>query len=511
MENNFQQFKTKLSERGQMSLQILIFGFIAVLVLSGFIVWADVSIKSGSRDTHKAAALTIAEAGIEYYRWHLAHDPEDFQDGTGVPGPYVHPFLDKDGNEIGEFILDITPPVIGSTITTIRSTGHVTIDPTVEKIVEARMGIPSFARYSAVANADIRFGEGTEVFGILHSNGGVRFDGLSHNLVTSARESYDDPDHSGGNEFGVHTHVAPVDPLPPNAVPVRTDVFEVGRQFPVPEVNFDGITQDLSSIRLAAIADGRYIGPSNRVRTKFNTSYPWPYIDLGEGGYEIILKTNGTYDLYRVLSLFWWSRPQNQWRDCRVYTQDGWWNTWSINTKTLIGNYTFPANGVIFVEDDVWVSGQINNARLTIAAGRFPVNASTYAKILIENDLLYTNYNGTDAIGLIAQGNITSGMRSEDDLRIDAALIAQNGWAGRYYYKKYSSSQYPGCSIYDVRQKITLYGMIASNQRYGFAYTDGTGYADRIIIYDANLLYAPPPNFPLTGSTYETLSWDELK
>jgi len=51
--------------------------------------------------------------------------------------------------------------------------------------------------------------------------------------------------------------------------------------------------------------------------------------------------------------------------------------------------------------------------------------------------------------------------------------------------------------------------MIGSSNRYGFAYTDNTGYQDRTIIYDANLLYGPPPSFPLTSDKYTTISWDE--
>jgi hypothetical protein len=91
-----------------------------------------------------------------------------------------------------------------------------------------------------------------------------------------------------------------------------------------------------------------------------------------------------------------------------------------------------------------------------------------------------------------------------DTLRIDAALVAQNGRAGRYYYNS-------SCGTAYQRAKLTLYGMIGSNGRYGFAYTDGTGYSERDIIYDANLLYGPPPSFPLTSDQYQTISWDETK
>jgi hypothetical protein len=54
----------------------------------------------------------------------------------------------------------------------------------------------------------MRFGAGTEVFGKIHSNVGIRFDGVAHNVISSGVASFDDPDHGGGNEFGVHTHDA---------------------------------------------------------------------------------------------------------------------------------------------------------------------------------------------------------------------------------------------------------------------------------------------------------------
>ena len=64
---------------------------------------------------------------------------------------------------------------------------------------------------------------------------------------------------------------------------------------------------------------------------------------------------------------------------------------------------------------------------------------------------------------------------------------------------------------YHIRSTINLNGMIATNQRYGFAYTDNTGYQTRNITYDSNLLYAPPPTFPLASSQYQMISWDQVQ
>jgi hypothetical protein len=471
---------------GYITIYVLIFSSVAMIVLVGLLQWADVNRRGVFRDYDRAQAFMIAESGLEYYRWHLAHAPTDYTDGTASAGPYVHDFLDMDGNVIGTFSLDITPPLVGSTVIPIESTGAVTIDPTVTKVIEAWMAIPSFVKYAAVIGSSVRFGEGTELYGPVHSNGGIRMDGIAHNLVTSSVASYDDPDHSGAVEHGVHTHIAPTDALPPAAVPNRPDIFMAGREFPVAPADFVGITQDLALMKTDAQSSGSYRGPS------------------GAQGYEIIFNTNDTYNLRRVNSLM--SAPSN----CtNVQNQSG-WGTWTVNGTTNLGTFAMPSNGLIFVEDNVWVRGQINSARVTVASGRFPDNPSTRSSITVTSDLLYTNYDGQDVISLVSQNNINIGMNSDTDLRIDAALMAQNGRVGRYYYRPPGGGQ-NRCSPYHTRTTITSFGMIGSYTRYGFAYTDNTGYTNRIIIYDANLLYAPPPSFPLTADYYTIIYWNEAQ
>lgn len=473
MSNIFYKFN-----RGYLLVQVLVFGSIGIIVIGGLIGWAGSSLRYSNFLASREQALAIAEAGLDYYRWHLAHAPQDFQDGTEEAGPYTHSFKDKAGDIIGQFTLTITPPTIGSTIVTIQSKGEVFDGSGVARTLESRLAIPSLAKYAMVANADMRFGAGTEVFGPIHSNGGIRFDGLAHNLVTSARSTYDDPDHLGALEYAVHTHLSPVDPLPPTTLLSRPTVFMTGRQFPVPAVDFVGLSADLADIKAEAkTADGLYLAGS------------------GAQGYHLVLKTNGTLDVYKVTSVV---SPD---RGCDNPSQTG-WGTWSINKQSFVSNHPFPANGLIFVEDNLWVSGKIDRARLTIASARFPESPNTNTSITVNNDLEYTNLDGQDVLSLIAQNNINVGQYSDNDLIIHGALVAKSGRVGRYYYET-------GCDNYD-RYRISLFGMIATKERYGFAYTDGTGYDLRNIIYDGNLLYGPPPSFPLTSDQYETISWREI-
>lgn len=510
----------KNKNKGYLIIQALVFGAIGIILIGGLVGFAQINIKSARLFVSKERAFQIAEAGLEYYRWHLAHAPQDFQDGTGTAGPYLHQYKNKDGQVVGSFTLTITPPIVGSTIVTIVSEGKIIEEPSLSRKIEAKLAIPSFAKYAFVANSAMRFGQGTEVFGPIHSNNGIRFDGLAHNIVSSAVANYDDADHTGNNEFGVHTHrnlpgdnstnCSPADPgvncsfrpqeAPPTTpMPTRSDIFLTGRQLPVPAVDFTGLTTNLSDIRADTL-------PASGICTTDVPNGKLCFPASGALGYNLILKVNDTFDLYRVNSLR--SSPngtctnsQNQ-----ASNQSG-WGTWSIGTtggaQTLLGNYPFPANGLVFLEDNVWVEGQIQTARLTIAVGRFPENPATNANLAVNQDLRYTTYDGQDVVALIAQKNFNVGLYSNNILTIDAALVAKNGRIGRHYYNSSCGSNY-------IRSTLSLFGMIGTNLRYGFAYSNGTGYVTRNINYDGNLLYGPPPSFPLTSDQYTTISWREL-
>lgn len=461
--------------------QVLVFAGISVALVVALAGFLGTVLRATERQVAREHALQIAEAGAEYYRWHLAHAPTDYQDGTGRPGPYVHEYRDAAGRRIGEFSLEITPPPTGSTMVTVKSTGfYEGGTATSTRAVEVVLAIPSVAKYAVAADQEIRIGEGTVTEGPVHSNSGVRFDGLARNLVTSARDVYDDPDHSGGNEFGVHTHVAPVDPLPPAAVPERSDVFTVGREFPVPAIDFAGMVADLAQIKADAQAKGHY----------YNAS--------GRQGYRIVLKSNDTYDLFRVTAK---RTPPSQ---CKNDAGEKSWDTWEIRTQSLIGTYAFPANGLIFFEDNVWVEGTVTTARLTIAAARFPDAQGQRRSIIVNSDINYGAEDGSAVLGLIAQDSVNVGLASDTNLDIDAAMVAQHGRVGRNYYGS-------GCGTGSTRNSIRTYGSIVSAERYGFAWTDGTGYRTRNIVYDPHLLFAPPPGFPLTTDEYEVVSWEEVE
>lgn len=472
---------------GMIIVQTMVFAAVAVMIIGALASATATTINAGRINYNREQAFQSAEAGIDYYRWHLAHASTDYQDGTGGAPPYVHSLKDKDGNTVGQFSLEITAPSSGSTLIKIKSTGSSAFDSSFVRKIVSQVAKPSIAEYSFAGNSSLRFGAGTEVFGKIHSNGGIRFDGLAHNLVTSGVTSYTDGDSDActSNSYGVHTCVSPKDPSPPTPLPSRPNIFEAGRLVGQPTIDFSGFTVDIANLKSIAQATGFYRDAAGS----------------GFVGYHVVLKTDDTFDLYKINT--WASMSAN---NCSTQSPNN--SSWSIGTQILQGNYAFPANGIIFMQDNIVVDGQINGARLTIVAALIPEPSDTtlYKNIIIDNDISYTNYDGTDSIGLVAQGGVMVGMISDDNLKIDAALMAQHNVVGRFYYGNSG-----GTCIYKNRTILSLYGMIASYGRYGFAYTDGTGYTTRIINYDANLLYAPPPSFPLTSDQFQILSWQEVK
>ena len=350
----------------------------------------------------------------------------------------------------------VTPPDVGSTLVKVKSTGWTLDHPNTKRHVAVSFGQPSLAGFTTVVNSNISYGVGSETYGPVHSNGGVKFDGVAHNLITSALEEYW---YENAWRDGVWT-----------SQPNESAVFLAGKDFPVATVDFAGFTQDLNTMETAAGSGGVLLPPS------------------GYAGYHVQFLTDHTFR-YRIVA--------TQTSNCNGEPTGG-MSSYSDGWTTL----PIPGNGLIFAKDNVWVDGQIDQSRVTVIAAVDPLDTGT-ANIYLNTDLLYTSKDGADVIGLIAQNNVIIGLYSEDDLEIDAILIAKNG---RRYRPDYGSIFQ--CGATSVRTTFTLYGATISNLT-PYMSSGSSGYANRAYIYDPNTLYAPPPFFPTTGE-YNFLLWEEI-
>jgi hypothetical protein len=142
--------------------------------------------------------------------------------------------------------------------------------------------------------------------------------------------------------------------------------------------------------------------------------------------------------------------------------------------------------------------------------------------------LLYSAKDGSDAIGLVSEDSVLIAPYAPPaagsfNFEVDAAVIAPSGDV-KYPYTYRSSSQRCTHGWINSNQQFTFYGSVANRQTWtwtwltnqcGDAVFDSSSgfYIDGILHnntqYDYNLLYGPPPSFPLT-SGYQIISWREV-
>jgi len=473
-------------------------------------------------------AFNISEAGINYYLWHLSHNSLDYKDGQSTPatpdatlgyGPYVHNYIDSNAINQGTFTLWIKPQGNGSTITKIRSIGMVK-GSNITRTIEAQIGAPSFASYAVLSDTALWFGNTETATGPVNSNQGIRMDGASTTDVTSANATYVPPYELGGDgnsHPGVWCSTSVLTPVNCNTRP------KVDWRYPVPSIDFNQVTSSLCTIKktafLASSSTSSLAGLTNAC-TKVPNTRTEAYLPQRatngrysiSKGYLIQLNTNGTYDLSYV----------NAENDTLANYSS------ALTLQSVATGIVIPSSGVIFAEDNVWVrTNPSYHGRVTIGAGRL-ASSSVKAQIVIADDMLYTTRNGSDAIGLIAEGSVTLAPYAPPtsggfNFEVDAAVIAQTG---SVLYPLYYRSNSNKCTRgwVDANQQFTFYGSVGSRQSWTWTWLVGNncgnaahdpvnGYISGVehnnTQYDYNMLYAPPPSFPMTSS-YNILSWREV-
>ncbi len=477
------------NKRGSALAYALIIMTIVMIILVSMLGYISSQLKFSLNRVEKEKAFQVAEAGIYYYRWYLAHETSgrtaleinNFLQ-TGGPMGFSPAAVSYEG--IGQYQLVITPPIPGSTIINIESTGWSDKAPNMKRTISVRFRRPSWSEYIFLSNSFINFGDQAVVFGKVHSNGGIRFDGIAHNTVSSLLPSFNDPTYGGNRlQFGVHTTKNPADPDAPTypwssgAVPNRPDVFMGGREFPVSEVSFTGVTTDLANMK-----DQAQHGHGN-------------YFDATGVGRQIILKSNGTFDVCTIASA---NSNTHAISNNNGYLKNSGSGTCSSCSGACLSNYAIPDGGIIFVENDTWVEGTINNKRVSIVAANLSGGGNQrdiYIGISNTN-LQYAAYDCNNMLGLIAQRDVRVLGSCPDNFIVDAALLAQGGVVG------INDNGFSG------KNSLTFNGAIASYLQPYFAHGNN-GFAARTYNFNNNLLYCPPPYFP-TGTDYAIDLWEEL-
>ena len=450
---------TRRKRRGMYLPVILMASVLFIAFATAIISLSMSNLKMATLHNRRITSMSIAEAGVNYYLWHLAHENTDYCDGMTCPavggdgsyGPFTHNYTDGDGKISGSYDLFITPPGRGSSITTVKSIGKVFGTNTTRTVITT-IGMPSFTKYTLlVNNSELWVGNGEKIEGSVFVNkNGVRNDGEITKDVSSTEETY-----TSGMFGGSHPGIW------------GSGVIGGTKFLPVPTIDFTQLDVDMLTLR-------------NKARDEHEGDY-YPSSGSGNVGYHLTLKA----DSYEV-------------RKVKKYDN----KDLNITQELSATSYSYPTAGVIFFEDNVWIEGTVNNKQVTIITAVPGASGANKKRIIIPGNIKYTNYDGKDKIGLITQTDILLTRNAPTNLEIDAAMIAKDGVIKINDYNEKKNS-------------IKVYGSMAHNTGLIWTYcynaptcTNYSGYKTTQTVMDEHNILNPPPKFPLTG-TYAILSWRE--
>ncbi len=482
------RYATTASQRHAGLTVLLVIAFMGVfsLIMSAIAGFALQQGRYGRVLYDREQALHSAEAGLEYYRWFLAHNPNDLQNGTGLPGPYLYTVLDPEGGTIGTASISVSAAQecgVNQWID-ITSVGKSELNPSFPRTLFGRYMRPSVAGYSYLLNSNVWAGSDRVITGPYFSNGGIRMDGSNNSNVLSAASTW-----TCDSSFGC------------SPTQSRPGIFGSGSgsalwEYPVSSINFAGIAANFSTLKsYAQNSGGLYFAPASG--------------SASQRGYHLIFNSNGTVTVRRVSAT--WSFPSNS-------SQYGWITEYgAIRTETNVGTYAIPAScSLIYVEDRVWVEGTVSGKVTLVAAD--VVNSNSYPDAYLLNDITYATNDGTSGFALIAEGNVRISLNSPNVMTLNGIFIAQTGHYGRDFYT--NSSSYPSgqrvgstWASYVTRSSLTTKGSVVSNGRTGTSWSCGStfcsGYQTRVDAYDALQATAPPPFTPSASSDYSFTIWRE--
>ncbi|MFT5036632.1 MAG: hypothetical protein ACI9VM_000194 [Candidatus Azotimanducaceae bacterium] len=481
-------------KKGALLVLVLVFGAIFFIITSSYIGYIITQHQTQQSKYNSERALGIAEAGIDYYKWYLAHFPDDTTNGTGVPGPYVIPYTDPETAAIGEFSLEIASTTYCGDVASINitSTGYTYDDPDQMRTIYAKYARPTVAEYSYIINANVWAGPDRVILGPYYSNGHIRMDGTNNSTVSSGQASWVcDGSYSCSPDGST---VSAVFGDGPN--------FALW-EFPSPPINFTGLLVDLASmLDRAQNGGGIYIPPS------------------GNFGYRVDFQSDGTVDIYVVDSVDSYGAAKS---GAPPYIE---FNV--IDSDFFLVTHTIDPNcPLIFVEDKVWLEGEVSTkVSLAVADVDSP---GVDPSIVLNGNITYTST--TSGLLAIAEEDVSVGLVVPDDMGLNGIFIAQNGQFGRNYYCPFWRCtwwwndgtgwkyQYmympPSLRSYAKRNSLTINGTIVSNGSVGTQWGSGDGYSSgfefRVNSYDRDLVDNPPPLAPKTSDDYKFVDWREVR
>jgi len=450
-----------------------------LVLLTSIISYLVIQYRWMSYRTEGERALQIAEAGVEYYRWHLAHWPEDITDGTGSPGPYTHVYEDPEAGPIGEFALEIGGEELCGKVQVVQatSTGYTYNDPDHKRTIVVRIARPTVADYSYIVDANVWAGSSRTIVGPYHSNGVVRMDGDNQSAVTSKVDTADCGPTGLGNCGGYWDDI--------------NGVYGAGThpewwRWAQPDIPFSNFDYDFGEMETLAQTDGVYL-------TKISD-------DSSVYGYYLELQDDRTVDVYRVTDI---------WRWVSQLTPGGQYLSLPELAGNLSGYITFDhtenipdACPLIYASDRTWLAGDVSG-KVTVVAND---SGAAAPDLFLQGNIEYSTTTGSDGLTVLAERNLLIPLNVPDDMTISGIFFAQKGAYGRSHYG--NVSPYNG---YRSRDTLTTLGTVVTKGRTGTAWSDGQGFDVRYDLYDRSLTKSPPPLTPFTSPDFRFIEWREVE
>jgi hypothetical protein len=440
-------------------------------------------------------ALHIAEAGLEYYRWFLAHNPSIMTAGAGLVSPYTYDVSDPEGGVLGESVITAeanlqcgVPQWID-----LSAEGTANLNPLFARTLSVRYMRPSVAEYSTILNANTAFSATGTSTGPVHGNGGIRMNGYNDSDVTSPLSSWNCTTSYGCNP----------------ASTTASGVLGSGAGFAlwrwgatVPNVSFANMALNYDTLKDYAEASGVYL----------------PYTLGGDtvggsdlSGYHLVFQSNGTVNVYRVTSTVAAdSQHSDNLTSPATWIADNHIITPSTG-EVFVQNYTIPSDcSLIYSEAKTWIEGTVAGKVTVVAADA----GSFTPDIILSGDITYASATGASGLTAVAERSVLLPLNSPDTMNIRGIFVALTGYFGRNFYTNSGSHKVPTAySTYVTQSTLNKFGTIVSTLRPATRWTSGgvfiSGYDAGSTSYDRVLAFSPPPFTPTVSTDYQFSLWGE--
>ena len=442
-------------------------------------------------------AIHIAEAGLEYYRWFLAHNPSIMTAGAGLVSPYTYAVTDPEGGTQGDSVVTATAELQCGVPQWIdlSSTGTADANPLFPRTLSARYMRPSVAEYSSIINANVRFSPTGTSTGPVHGNGGIRMDGYNDSDVTSPLSSWNCPSAYGCSP----------------ASTTASGVLGSGSGFAlwrwgttVPNISFANMVLNYTTLKGYAQANGVYL-PYTLGGTTVGGS------DLR--GYHLVFQSNGTVNVYRVFSTV---TADSQHSD-HLISPPFWYQDNHIiapGGEVFVNNYVIPSGcSLIYSEAKTWIEGTIAGKVTVVAAdaGGFTPD------IILSGNITYLSATGVSGLTAVAERSVLIPLNSPDVMNIRGIFVALTGYFGRNYYTTSGDHKVPTSPVdyspYVKQSTLNKFGTVVSTLRPATRWTTAgvftSGYDVGGTWYDRVLAFSPPPFTPTVSTDYKFTLWRE--